>query len=189
MLFPTLFDKHLRKPKNIIPHGGETVYYGEVFDEEDADRLYELLLRETPWRKDEWVIYNKIYLTPRKVAWYSIKRGGVPRELSKMKKLVESYTGVTYNHVLLNLYENGEIGLGWHSDKESWEENSSIASVSLGAERRFDFRHVETKETISMVLEHGSLLVMQGLLQNYWKHHLPKCKHVKHPRINLTFRK
>lgn len=188
MIRPTLFDKRLNTPKNIIPHGGEAVYHGAIFDERYADKLYEKLLQNTPWKNDIWIIYDKEHVTSRKVAWYSPKKKW-PSELREIKQLVESITGITYRHVLLNLYETGDIGLGWHADKESCAEDSSIASVSLGAERRFDFRNMETKEKVSIVLEHGSLLIMQGVLQNFWKHHLPKCKSVHHPRINLTFRK
>jgi alkylated DNA repair dioxygenase AlkB len=187
MKLPTLFHEKI-EPKNIIPHGGEAIYHGVIFDEAFADRVFEMLLRTTVWKNDEGIIYDKEYKTARKVAWYSSRREW-PRELLAMKKTIEGITGVTYRNVLLNLYESGEVGLGWHADKESLEEDSSIASVSLGAERRFDFRNIETKETISIVLEHGSLLVMQGLLQNFWKHQLPKSKRVHHPRINLTFRR
>ncbi len=187
MLQPTLFRKQLQ-PVNIIPHGGEAIYHGVIVNEGIADSIYNKLLQDTLWKKDEWVIYDKYYLTARKVAWYG-KRRKWPDELIYIKEKVEAITKVEYRHVLLNLYETGDIGLGWHSDKESLEEDSSIASVSLGAERRFDFRHNDTKETVSIILEHGSLLEMKGVLQNYWKHHLPKSKKVFSPRINLTFRK
>ncbi len=188
MLLPTLFTRFKTEATNIISHGGEALYHGAVFDEMYADKLYERLLSYTPWRNDEWIMYGKAHVTARKVAWYSPKKKWPP-ELLEMKEQVESFTGVSYRHVLLNLYESGDVGLGWHSDEESLEEDSSIASVSLGAERRFDFRNMETKETVSIVLEHGSLLVMQGALQRFWQHHLPKSKRVRHPRINLTFRK
>ncbi len=188
MMFPTLFDKRVQEPKNIISHGGEAIYYGEVFEEGHADEVFKKLLHQTKWKKSTWVIYDKEHITERKVAWYS-KRKVWPVELLEMKKVVEGITGITYNSVLLNLYETGNVGMGWHRDDESLEEDSSIVSVSLGAERRFDFRHVETKETVSIILEHGSMLVMQGVLQNFWKHQVPKSKRVHHPRINLTFRR
>jgi alkylated DNA repair dioxygenase AlkB len=188
MVLPSLFEKRLKDPKNIIPHGGEAIYHGSILDEHVADQIFEKLLRETKWKKAEWIIYDKHHVTPRKVAWYGPKKRW-PDELIYIKEKVESLTGVEYRHVLLNLYETGEIGLGWHSDEESLEEDSSIASVSLGAERVFKFRHNETLETVALVLEHGSLVEMKGVLQNFWKHHLPKAARVLHPRINLTFRK
>jgi len=188
MLLPSLFEKQLTKPKNLIPHGGEALYHGSILDEEIADKLFETLLHNTPWKNAEWIVYNKYYVTPRKVTWYG-KEKKWPDELLYIKEKVEMLTGVTYHHVLLNLYESGDVGLGWHADEESLEEDFSIASVSLGAERTFRFRHNDTKETVSVVLEHGSLVEMKGILQNFWKHHLPKSKRVLHPRINLTFRK
>lgn len=187
MHFPTLFRTRI-PPKNIIPHGGEAVYHGVVFDEAFSDHVFKKLLHEIPWKNDEWIIYDKHHVTARKVAWFGKHHKWLP-ELLEMKEDIEAITGVRYRNVLLNLYEDGNVGLGWHSDREHWEEDSSIASVSLGAERRFDFRHNDTNEKVSIVLEHGSLLEIKGLLQHFWKHHLPKSKKVTLPRINLTFRK
>ncbi len=187
MLCPTLFDTTHTIPRNLISHGGEAIYHAKIFEESFADHVYEKLLHEVDWRPDEWVIYNKEYLTRRKVYWYS-KRRAWPQELLIMKEKVEALTGARYTNVLLNLYESGEVGLGWHADKESRSENASIASVSLGAERRFDLRHNDTGEKVSIILEHGSLLEMKGDLQHFWKHHVPKAKKILHPRINLTFR-
>ena len=91
---------------------------------------------------------------------------------------------------MLNLYQNGSEGIGWHSDDEkSIEKNSSIASLSFGAERKFSFKHKQTKQTISLVLEHGSLLIMKDATQTNWLYNLPKSKKITEPRINLTFRK
>jgi alkylated DNA repair dioxygenase AlkB len=102
---------------------------------------------------------------------------------------VEGKTGGTYNSCLLNLYHNGDEGMAWHSDDEkTLGENSAIASFSFGAERKFSFKHKQTKETVSMMLEHGSLLVMKGTTQTHWLHCLPKSKRITTPRVNLTFR-
>ena len=110
-------------------------------------------------------------------------------ELLKIKELIESHTGAKYNACLLNLYHTGEEGMGWHSDDEKEIlVNSSIASLSIGAERKFAFKHKATKETLSVILENGSLLEMKGSIQQNWWHSLPKTKKVSVPRINLTFR-
>jgi alkylated DNA repair dioxygenase AlkB len=90
---------------------------------------------------------------------------------------------------LLNLYQNGNEGIGWHSDDEkSIEKNSTIASLSFGAERKFSFKHKQTKLTISLVLGHGSLLIMKDVIQTNWLHSLPKSNEIIGPRINITFR-
>ena len=79
--------------------------------------------------------------------------------------------------------------MAWHSDAEKeLVVNGTIASISLGAERKFSFKHKTSKETRSIQLEHGSLLVMQGETQSHWLHSLPTTKKVNSPRINLTFR-
>ena len=90
---------------------------------------------------------------------------------------------------MLNLYHDGNEGMGWHSDDEKEIlPNSSIASLSLGAARKFSFKHKSTKETISLLLENGSLLEMKGAIQKNWLHELPKTKKINTARINLTFR-
>lgn len=103
--------------------------------------------------------------------------------------MVEKTSGVSFNSCLLNLYHNGEEGMAWHSDDErSLGKNTTIASLSFGAERKFCFKHKITKTTVSIMLGNGSLLVMKGATQTNWLHSLPKTKKVSSPRINLTFR-
>jgi len=95
----------------------------------------------------------------------------------------------TFNSCLLNLYHSGEEGMAWHSDAEKdLKKNGAIGSLSLGAERKFAFRHKQTKEKVELYLEHGSLLVMKGTTQTNWLHRLPPAKKVTALRINLTFR-
>ena len=103
--------------------------------------------------------------------------------------MVEEFAGVKFNSCLLNLYHNGDEGMGWHSDdEESLGKNNTIASLSLGAERKFLFKHKQTKQINSFILEHGSLLIMKDATQRNWLHSLPKSKIIVQPRINLTFR-
>ena len=110
-------------------------------------------------------------------------------ELLELKALVERITGGSFNSCLLNLYHNGSEGMAWHSDDEkALEKHSGIASLTLGAERKFAFRHKRTKATVSLLLEHGSLLMMKDETQTHWLHRLPPTKKVATPRINLTFR-
>jgi alkylated DNA repair dioxygenase AlkB len=107
-----------------------------------------------------------------------------------MKAQVEKVCGIKFNACLLNLYHHGEEGMGWHSDDEpELGKMPEIASVSLGAERRFDFKHKSRDLKVSVMLENGSLLWMRGLSQAHWKHALPKTKKVKSRRINMTFRR
>lgn len=194
-----LFDTSIN---NILPRDGVVSYYGPVLDPKRSDTYLKLLTDTVAWQHDEVVIFGKRHVTERVVAWYgdssfSYTYSGTTRQaapwtkqLLELKKLVENETGTLYNSCLLNLYHHGNEGMGWHSDNESTlESGATIASLSLGAERKFSFRHKQTKETVSVVLEHGSLLAMKEETQEYWLHSLPKTKKVHEPRINLTFRR
>ncbi|MGL4401495.1 MAG: alpha-ketoglutarate-dependent dioxygenase AlkB family protein, partial [Luteolibacter sp.] len=158
-------------------------------------------LRDIPWKNDEAVIFGKRIVTARKVAWYgdsdfSYTYSGTTKqalvwteELAALKSLVEERSATRFNSCLLNLYHDGNEGMAWHSDDEkSLGKNSTIASVSLGAEREFRFKHKRREEKVSVLLESGSLLVMKGTTQTHWLHSIPKSKKIKTPRINLTFR-
>ena len=189
-------------PRNVLPQDGEAMDHGVIFKREEADRYFEVLLREVPWRHDEAKMFGKHIVTARKVAWYGDRNydytySGRTRtaliwtpELWEIKEMVEGLSGARYNSCLLNLYGDGSQGMGWHHDDEKGlGRNSNIASVSFGAARRFDFRHNRTREKVSVLLEHGSLLVMRGTTQSFWQHQIPKSLKVTEPRINLTFRR
>ncbi|NCA20626.1 MAG: alpha-ketoglutarate-dependent dioxygenase AlkB, partial [Crocinitomicaceae bacterium] len=110
-------------------------------------------------------------------------------ELLELKSLIEEASHQEFNCVLVNLYRDGKDSNGWHSDNETeLGKNPAIASLSLGAIRRFDLKHNTTKEKISIELNHGSLLIMKGEMQHFWKHQIAKTTKVSTPRINLTFR-
>ncbi len=188
--------------ENLLPCNGVVNYYGPIFSGEDSDRIFEGLFKEILWKNDEAFIFGKHYVTARKVAWYGdsgfhYSYSGATKfaldwtdELLKLKEIVEEKTGDDFNSCLLNLYHTGDEGMAWHSDDEkSLGRNSSIASLSFGAERPFRFKHKQTAEVIPVMLDSGSLLVMKGETQTHWRHRLPKTKKVKTPRINLTFRK
>ena len=188
-------------PDNLLPKDGVVNYYGALISPADADDYFKRLLANIEWKNDEAVIFGKRIITKRKVAWYAeqpfeytyskITKRALPwtDELLQLKALVENSTGEQFNSCLLNLYHDGSEGMAWHSDGEKdLKKNGAIGSLSLGAERKFAFKHKATKETVSLVLEHGSLLVMQGTTQTYWQHRLPPTKKVTEPRINLTFR-
>lgn len=196
-----LFTTELAKSYNLLPQDGIVNYYGTVFSQSQANHYYQVLFDSIEWRNDEAVMFGKRIITKRKVAWY----GDIPFEYSysnttkkaspwtpellELKKITEEKTGETYNSCLLNLYHDGSEGMAWHSDAEKdLKKNGAIGSLSFGAERKFAFKHKETKETVSVILAHGSLLVMKGTTQSNWLHRLPPTKMVLKPRINLTFR-
>lgn len=188
-------------PQNILPYDGEALYYGHMLTETLATQYYNILLNDIPWQHDEAIIYGKRIVTKRKVAWYgddaydytysrTTKTALIwTPALLELKKMVEKTCNATFNSCLLNLYHDGDEGMAWHSDDEkALGKNTVIGSLSLGAVRKFSFRHKQTSEKKEIILDNGSLLVMQGTTQTHWLHRLPKSTKIKHPRINLTFR-
>ncbi|NAR73670.1 MULTISPECIES: alpha-ketoglutarate-dependent dioxygenase AlkB family protein [Acinetobacter] len=196
-----LFDIEADPEQNYLPYDGTVQYYGKVVQTAAADHYFEALLHTIAWENDQALIFGKLFTTKRKVAWYGDRRFeytysnmnkyALPWtvELIELKALVETLTGETFNSCLLNLYHSGEEGMAWHSDAETdLKKNGAIASLSFGAERKFAFKHKQSKEKVELYLEHGSLLVMKDVTQTHWLHRLPPTKKVSTARINLTFR-
>ena len=185
----------------VLNRDGRVDYYGKITTNVEGNLYFEILLQNIVWKNDEAIILGKHIITKRKTAWYgdsdylytysNTTRRALPwtSELRDLKQLAEKLTETKFNSCLLNLYHDGNEGLAWHSDDEKvLRRNGTIASLSFGAERKFSLKHKKTKQTISIVLEHGSLLVMKDETQVYWLHSLPKTKKIVMPRINLTFR-
>lgn len=187
--------------QTIINKDGIAMYTDSLIPAEKSELFLLQLSKNIQWKNDESVIFGKHYITRRKTAWYGdrpfnytyskIKRTALPwtNELLEIKHIVENNESTKFNSCLLNFYHDGDDGMGWHADNEKeLKKNSVIASVSLGAERKFSFKHKKNKEKIDLILGNGSLLVMKEQIQNHWVHQLPKSKKVREPRINLTFR-
>lgn len=186
---------------NLLPCDGDVRYYGSILDSKSANHYFDQLLKTILWEHDQTVIFGKLIVTKRKVAWYGDEpfnytyskttKSALPwtKELLELKQIIENKSGETFNSCLLNLYHSGEEGMSWHSDDEKdLKKNGAIASLSLGATRKFAFKHKVSKQTVSVVLENGSLLIMKGRTQSNWLHRLPPTKKISTPRINLTFR-
>ncbi|MEM7109380.1 MAG: alpha-ketoglutarate-dependent dioxygenase AlkB [Bacteroidota bacterium] len=197
----SLFSNYTDPQKNLLPYEGQVYYHGKIFNAQQSEAYAQLLFDTIAWKNDEAYIFGKHIITKRKVAWYADKAFSYTYskatktalawtdELKKLKSKVEEAAATTYNSCLLNLYHTGDEGMSWHSDDEKeLVRHGSIASVSFGAERKFSFKHKRTKETVSLLLEPGSLLIMQGTTQDHWLHRLPPTKKVHTPRMNLTFR-
>ena len=191
----TLLNKD--RVSNILHTDGTVNYYGKILSSREANQYFDLLMQNILWKNDEVVIFGRHIVTRRKAAWYgdsdylytytnTTKQAlAWTKELSDLKQIVvEEYAETKFNSCLLNLYHNGNEAMGWHSDDEkSLGKNNTIASLSLGAEREFLFKHKQTKRIASVVLEHGSLLIMKDATQRNWLYSLPKSKNVTQPEL------
>ena len=180
----------------------EIIYYPHFFDKKEADAIFDELTNEIPWQQDDIKVFGKIHPQPRLTALFgnegksysysNIKMQPHPWNLllQKIKLHIESVTDTNFTTVLLNQYRDGKDSNGWHADNEKeLGTNPVIASVSFGAERTFQLKHNTDKSLKkSIVLEHGSLLLMKGTTQHFWKHQIPKTSKSIGSRINLTFR-
>ncbi|RZS93115.1 alpha-ketoglutarate-dependent dioxygenase AlkB family protein [Aquimarina brevivitae] len=189
-------------PKNLNLPDAEVAYYPNLIAPGQALNYYNTLLKEVPWQQDDIKVFGKVYSQPRLTALYgnnekpysysNITMKPLPFTplLLKLKEKVEQHTSANFTTCLLNLYRDGRDSNGWHADDEKeLGEHPIIASVSLGASRWFHLKHKKNKELkTKILLESGSLLLMQGETQKNWLHQIPKSKKVTDPRINLTFR-
>ena len=177
-------------------------YYPNFFENDRADAFFEKLKNEIPWQQDNITVFGKTHPQPRLTALFGNE--GKPYSysnivmqpnawnplLSFIKSEFEEICNENFTTVLLNYYRDGKDSNGWHADNEKeLGRNPVIASVSFGAERYFHLQHNTIKEQkLKINLEHGSLLLMKGTTQHFWKHQIPKTAQAIGPRINLTFR-
>jgi len=187
---------------NILPKDGQANYLPAVFSAEQCSALFDALKASLTWETEEFVMFGQKITMRRQVAWVgdsgcSYTYSGMQKhpqpwteELLLIKRRMEQLAQWEFNSCLLNLYHDGSDGMGWHSDNEDeLDSHAPIASLSLGAERKFAFRHKTDKTTHSLLLGNGSVLLMRAPTQQFWNHSLLKTKTVVGPRINLTFRK
>ena len=180
----------------------EIEYYPNFFKNDRADELFEKLRNEIPWQQDNINVYGKTHPQPRLTALFgnegkSYSYSNIVMQphhwnplLVFIKNEIEEICQENFTTVLLNYYRDGKDSNGWHADNEKeLGRNPVIASVSFGAERYFQLQHNFIKEQkLKIKLEHGSLLIMKGSTQHFWKHQIPKTNVAIGPRINGTFR-
>lgn len=180
----------------------DITYYSNFFPNNHYNELFEKLQNEIPWQQDDITVFGKTYPQPRLTALFGNE--GKPYAYSNIvmhpkpwnplllfiKNEIESVCDEIFTTVLLNQYRDGKDSNGWHADNEKeLGSNPVIASVSFGAERFFHLQHNTLKDQrLKINLEHGSLLLMKGTTQHFWKHQIPKTSKIIGPRINLTFR-
>ncbi|MEO5775718.1 MAG: alpha-ketoglutarate-dependent dioxygenase AlkB [Flavobacterium sp.] len=177
-------------------------YYPNFFDSHRANEFFEKLKNEIPWQQDNITVFGKTHLQPRLTALFgnegkSYSYSNIVMQpnswnplLMFIKNEIEDICNENFTTVLLNYYRDEKDSNGWHADNEKeLGRNPVIASLSFGAERYFHLQHNTIKEQkLKIKLEHGSLLIMKGPTQHFWKHQIPKTAAAIGPRINLTFR-
>lgn len=168
-----------------------------------ADALMAALATVIPWAQHEIDIAGRQIPQPRLSAWFgdpgasytysglSLSPAPWPDLVAQLRADVEAATGARFNSVLMNLYRDGADSMGWHADAEkALGPDPLIASVSLGAHRRFLLRHRKrTESPVELELGGGSLVLIGGATQHHWRHAVPKTRRPVGPRINLTFRR
>lgn len=187
--------------ENLLPYDGVLNDYGKVMPAAEADTLFTALYQTLPWQPDMLQVQGRIVQVGRKIVWYGDKAyyyrySGINRQalpwhplLLPVRGKLCALIGLAFNTCLCNLYPCGRQGIAWHSDNEPEHGREPIiASLSLGAARRFQVRHQHSGLTRELCLEHGQLIVMRGAMQQHWLHCIPPEKAVYKPRINLTFR-
>lgn len=187
--------------KIILPNAWVS-YYPNFYNQEKSNLLFIKLKTETDWQKHKISLFGKVFDQPRLTALYSdvdntysysnikLKALKMTPILNEIRNNIKEKTGFYFNSVLLNLYRDKNDSNSWHADNEKeLGKNPLIASISLGEERLFKFKHNTNKEeSYKIKLNNGSLLIMGGEMQHYWKHQIPKTKVEVGERINLTFR-
>jgi alkylated DNA repair dioxygenase AlkB len=183
-----------------LPDGGCS-FIREYLPENKAWALYEHILEHTQWTQDTLTLYGKTHLAPRMSCWMadaelSYRYSNLTLQptpwlpqLKELTHLVSTTSGIQFNSVLINHYRDGQDSNGWHADNEpELGPDPIVASLSLGAVRDFRLRHIESKQTLTVPLTHGSLFIMFEGMQTHWQHTIPKRAKAE-SRINLTFRK
>ena len=180
----------------------DVIYYPKFFGKSEAALLFQELLSETPWQQDQIKVFGKVHEQPRLTAFYgdsgkTLSYSGIKMQshpwnenLLAIRKKIQTVCETEFNTVLLNYYRNGKDSNGWHADNEQYlGKNPVIASVTFGEARAFQMKHNTLSiPTQKIILESGSLLLMKGTTQHFWKHQIPKTAKPIGARINLTFR-
>jgi alkylated DNA repair dioxygenase AlkB len=187
-------------PPDLLPCDGSAFLYPDALARADADRLFALLQRGIDWRQEVATVVGRRLPIPRLTAWHGasgyvysgirLTPAAWTPPLLELRAVAESLAGERFNSVLLNLYRDGRDSVSWHADNEpGLGRDPVIASLSLGAVRRFQLKHRRLGERVSLDLPHGSCLIMAGATQHHWLHQLPKTTRPTGLRINLTFRR
>ncbi|MEM7220494.1 MAG: alpha-ketoglutarate-dependent dioxygenase AlkB [Pseudomonadota bacterium] len=181
-------------------------YHPALLDARESDALFHTLQLRVNWRRERIRLFGRDVDVPRRVAWcgddglmyrYSGQEhratGWLPA-LAAVRERAQRLSGTTFNFVLLNYYRDGNDAMAWHSDDEpELGLRPCIAAVSVGATRALRVRPKARpasgrRQSVSVSLASGSLLLMTGASQRDFDHCIPRVSNAG-PRISLTFRR
>ena len=177
--------------------------FNHLFSEDESNYFFRSLLNEVAWKRETITMWGKKRILRRRVAWYGDSGKNYSysgnllspitwnENLKRIKKKIEIVSSITFNSVLLNDYEDGNVGMGWHSDDEKeLGKDPIIGSVSFGVDRDFYLKPKikSNNDRVKIMSSNGSLILMNGSTQHHWLHSLPIRKNINERRINLTFR-
>ncbi|MGY8751008.1 MAG: alpha-ketoglutarate-dependent dioxygenase AlkB family protein [Fidelibacterota bacterium] len=177
--------------------------FNHLFSEDESNYFFRSLLNEVAWKQETITMWGKKRILRRRVAWYGDSGKNYSysgnllspitwnENLKRIKKKIEIVSSITFNSVLLNDYEDGNVGMGWHSDDEKeLGKDPIIGSVSFGVDRDFYLKPKikSNNDRVKIMSSNGSLILMNGSTQHHWLHSLPIRKNINERRINLTFR-
>ncbi len=185
----------------VLTEDGIVDYYPHFLDLDQSTFLFEKICSAEKFDQNEIFLFGKRVKVPRLEAYYALNGEAYgysgqaltvqlfPNYLNELRLQVQEKTNSQFNALLINYYRDGQDSNGWHADNEkTLGEEPNIASLSLGAARRFEFKHMASGMKKNIILANGSLLHMHGQLQKHYKHQLPKIKGLQQARLNLTFR-
>jgi alkylated DNA repair dioxygenase AlkB len=146
--------------------------------------LFDQLERELTWRTDRRRMYDRMVTTPRLLA--KVPREGIVEE---MRLALSARYGEEFVRTTAALYRDGNDSVAFHGDTTARDMDTAlVATVSLGAPRRFLLKPTEGGASIAYQLGRGDLVVMGGTCQRTWRHAIPKVAQAVGPRIALMFR-
>lgn len=175
-------------------------FHEEWLPAEFARSLFDHLSEVLEFEQRSVTLFGRRVPQPRLIAWcgalpyrYSgltLPPREFPERLTPVLGEVSREAGTDFNHVLLNLYRSGEDSMGLHADNErELGPDPVVATLTLGAPRKFILRARRGTHRVEYALGNGSLLVMGGRCQSEYVHGVPKTKQPVPPRLSLTFRR
>ncbi len=149
--------------------------------------LFDVLERETRFRQERREMYDKTVDVPRLYALLPDDGPGHPL-LEGLRAALSARYGEAFTRLSLALYRDGRDSVAWHGDYVARNmENAIVATVSLGAPRRFALRPKGRGRSLAFSLGTGDLLVMGGTCQRTFDHSVPKLARAA-PRMAVMFR-